>query len=525
MPVVTDFTALLSGSYWTGFEVTDRPFFLTFSFPTLSPAAHGDPDAMGASVASFQALDAADQALARAALAEWADACGLTLLEVSAGRGDIEFAWYDFTGTLYDGAAGIAFFPGGGFNGLSDPYFTDHASVNPNAGDVFLDLGFADAAGQPDYGLLLHEIGHALGLKHPFEMFGSHPETLDPAVDTTANTVMSYTGPAPTTLGPLDLDAAAHIYGGANRDGRQVGAWTWDTVAERLTQTGKKAAEVIQGVSVEDSMAGKGGDDVLLGLEGADTLNGGDGDDLGFGGAEADELIGGDGADTLYGGAGEDALNGQDGADELWGEAGDDVLRGLAGDDLLVGNDGADRLDGGADNDSLYGDEGKDRLTGGDGGDLLAGGGGKDRLDGGAGADFLFGDAGDDRLEGGADGDQLAGGEGDDLLSGQAGDDNIFGDGGADTLEGGAGSDSLSGGAGADRMLFGADLGFDVVFGFEDGQDVLAFEGIAGVAAIGDLGITDDGFGNTVITAGAAGTVILVGIAAAQVTAADVVFL
>ena len=38
MPVVSDFTALLSGSYWNGIEVTGAPVIVTYSFPTALPA-------------------------------------------------------------------------------------------------------------------------------------------------------------------------------------------------------------------------------------------------------------------------------------------------------------------------------------------------------------------------------------------------------------------------------------------------------------------------------------------------------
>jgi hypothetical protein len=38
MPVVSDYTALLSGDYWNGVEVTGTPVIVTFSFPTFAPA-------------------------------------------------------------------------------------------------------------------------------------------------------------------------------------------------------------------------------------------------------------------------------------------------------------------------------------------------------------------------------------------------------------------------------------------------------------------------------------------------------
>jgi hypothetical protein len=68
------------------------------------------------------------------------------------------------------------------------------------------------AAGTWGYQVLLHEIGHALGLKHPFE--GS-PQ-LPAAVDDTNHTLMSYSwaGSYKTGYPKYDVDALWWIYGG-----------------------------------------------------------------------------------------------------------------------------------------------------------------------------------------------------------------------------------------------------------------------------------------------------------------------
>jgi hypothetical protein len=273
MPVVTDHTALLSGSYWGGIEVTGQPIFVTYSFLGASPASHAHPDAMGAATSTFQAFDAPDRTQARAALAQWADASGLTLLEVAPAHGSINFAWYDFAGTIHEGFDGFAFFPFGTWNSLTYPYFIDQMAPGTAAGDIFLDINSA-VGGLPDMHLLLHEIGHALGFKHPFEVFGEHDETLDPALDTIANTVMSYTGAPTGVLGPLDIAAAVQVYGAASADGTQVASWSWDAALFRLTQDGGNGTDVIQGVTVADLINGRGGADTITAFEGADTLSG-----------------------------------------------------------------------------------------------------------------------------------------------------------------------------------------------------------------------------------------------------------
>lgn len=75
-------------------------------------------------------------------------------------------------------------------------------------------------AGPSMFILLLHEIGHAMGMDHPHEGI-----LLDPALDDHSQTVMSYdwtwsgtTAPdylSRRTLAPLDVAAMQFLYGGS----------------------------------------------------------------------------------------------------------------------------------------------------------------------------------------------------------------------------------------------------------------------------------------------------------------------
>jgi len=67
------------------------------------------------------------------------------------------------------------------------------------------------SGGSVGYQVLLHEIGHALGLAHPFE----GPYALPTGEDNTANTIMSYNqaGPYQSTFQAYDLLALRWIYG------------------------------------------------------------------------------------------------------------------------------------------------------------------------------------------------------------------------------------------------------------------------------------------------------------------------
>lgn len=103
------------------------------------------------------------------------------------------------------------------------------------------------------------------------------------------------------------------------------------------------------------------------------------------------------------------------------------------------------------------------------------------------------------------------------MLKGGGKADILDGGAGRDLLQGGKGDDTLHGGAGADVFVFGANSGTDRVMDFEDGKDVLRFEGQAGgFAALviadqgADLMITHDG-----------GVIMLLGEAGTTLSAAD----
>ena len=538
MTEVTDYTALLSGSYWNGIEVTGKPVFVTYSFPTAAPA---DQESIvgGAAFATFEAFNGDAQDAARAALDAWSSVSGITFLEVAPGEGQINFSMYDFSGTWADGAGGFAYYPFGEWDGNSFPYFFDDM---PNSGDVFMNSDYAPG-GVPDYGTLLHEIGHALGLKHPDETAYSvgttHDQTLPAAMNDQAFTIMSSYGSS-SSLHQLDIDAVQHVYGGAGSQGTQVQSWSWNDVDRVLTQVGFAASDVIRGVDVRDSISGGGGHDKIFSLGGDDTLLGGSGDDTLYAGQGNDSANGDAGNDQLWGGKGDDSLNGgsgydwlsggegndtllggSSGADILYGDEGNDSLSGGTNYDTLSGGSGDDTLDGGADGDELFGDEGNDVLLGGSGVDYVGGGADNDSLDGGTENDWMWGDGGNDTLTGGSTGqdyldggegndsldggsnhDTLVGGDGDDtLLGGTSGADYLEGGDGDDSLDGGSNHDTLVGGDGADTLTGGNDGDWfvfsslsdstaaqtDVVTDFVKGSDKIDFSAIASIAGFGDL--------------------------------------
>jgi Ca2+-binding RTX toxin-like protein len=364
MPVVSDYTAIVSGTSWWGTATPGKPIFLTYSFNTaVQPYVAGffEQDFLD----SFTPLTSDDMTLARNALSQWADASGITFFEVPAGEGDLQFGKYDFNAmastTGYSGFANFPYGPGE-FDLSGDIFLTSRRTLPLQ--------------------IFLHEIGHALGLKHSF----AEPNLLPANLDNWGQTVMSYTsgGFSGSTLGPLDLQAIRSLYGAPDRDGTQVASWSWDSAQYILTQVGGAAADTIHGVHVGERIHGGSGNDVLLADAGNDELYGEDGNDRLYGGNGDDSAFGGAGTDTIFGEAaaiqwlGNDILYGGDDDDTIYGErgvdepGGADQLFGENGDDKLYGDGGDDSLAGGAGNDALNGGAGSNTLTGGDGIDTAA---------------------------------------------------------------------------------------------------------------------------------------------------------
>lgn len=105
-------------------------------------------------------------------------------------------------------------------------------------------------AGSSGFETLLHELGHALGLKHPFDSGAKLPIN----EDNTTNTVMSYTsgGKNQSTFSPYDVAALMWLYGGDGLGG-QMGAH-----GNKFYFTGNAANNAIMGGAGIDTAAFSG---------------------------------------------------------------------------------------------------------------------------------------------------------------------------------------------------------------------------------------------------------------------------
>jgi len=176
-------------------------------------ADDGSHDEGVSGITTFNAIQAG---AARGALGYIESVTGIDFVETAApSLAQFAFLNADVAGDNISGLASWSY----------DYSYTDDEQITAYSAeaDIFLDvIDFADnlspTAGSAGYQTLLHEIGHALGLKHPFEGSPQLPASLDD----TDHTVMSYTwvGENKTTYQEYDLDALWWIYGGDGLGGQ-----------------------------------------------------------------------------------------------------------------------------------------------------------------------------------------------------------------------------------------------------------------------------------------------------------------
>ncbi|EDX74089.1 type I secretion target GGXGXDXXX repeat protein domain protein [Coleofasciculus chthonoplastes PCC 7420] len=320
----------------------------------------------------------------------------------------------------------------------------------------------------------IHEIGHALGLKHPGNYNGDKKGKspfLSYSQDNNTNTVMSYNdvGSYAATPMPYDIRAVQYLYGARSfNSGNTTYKFSsvnsyWDGSRHRGRSNKPMKLAVWDSAGVDTFNLSKlgysrNGYHIDINQGGIITYQ----DEYNQRTYKAQDnskdrkdwethKTSPRGTTIAYGARIENVV-GSSSDDKIIGNSSANVLRGGRGDDDIKGNSNNDTLYGDAGNDRLYGGSGSDRLDGGSGNDRLYGGSGSDRLDGGSGNDRLYGDS-SSRFSFFSGSDYLHGGLGNDSLYGGRYNDTLVGSYGNDYLHGGTGSDSMSGGSGNDRYV------------------------------------------------------------------------
>jgi serralysin len=268
---------------------------LYYTFSVAAGVETGDTSIRGA----VQAFNDVQQANARFAFSKLAALTGIVFTETNNGTAaQIHLADVDIVSrnTL-------------GLCSWQSSYSHSGTTLNSYSADAWVYLDNVEwrsttgglAPGSFGFESLLHELGHALGLKHPFD----DDIHLPAARDNTDYTLMSYTdgaGSPHADYSPYDVAALEWLYGG---DGL-AGALGINSLAGARYIDGSEAADVLTGTAADDTLRGNGGDDVVDGGAGTDTavFNGaraGYSLALAGGAVLVHDLVGKDGIDSLVG--------------------------------------------------------------------------------------------------------------------------------------------------------------------------------------------------------------------------------
>ena len=266
--------------------------------------------------------------------------------------------------TLVSNSSAFAFFPSNIESG-GDIW------LNANTKDI-LDGKFIDTFSESSfqegsfaYSILVHEIGHSLGLKHPFETSSRNFDTLNDDDNVINNTIMSYAVALnsdvvgltayPTTPMLEDIRAIQHLYGTNNSfnsgdtsyffdDSKTYFQTIWDSGGtDKIIYRGNQPLELslnsasgsfigkrVKGYSDNGTYLTEIKNIYIADFVTIENASGGSGNDLIEGNFTSNFLVGGKGNDSLYGYGANDVFEGGEGNDFIYGGEGVDIsLRSL----------------------------------------------------------------------------------------------------------------------------------------------------------------------------------------------------
>jgi Ca2+-binding RTX toxin-like protein len=348
---VLQIDALLRNAKWTS-------GFISYSFPEYSSywstsVSTGYGPSSGNQEpwdSLFSPLNASQKAYFTSALKSWSNVANLTfylVAESSTTVGDIRAAFTDTPD-----AQAWAYGPANAAYGGDVWFGADSTSAR-----------YLWTPGSYEYKTVIHEIGHALGLKHNFAAQASNAAVLPVAQDTRSFTIMSYSAKPgdndtyfsyePTTPMMLDIQAIQYLYGanyayhsgadlytfsdstayhetiwdgggidtlqytgawGSNIDirggqGSDIGVPVYVETSNGTRLYAVHNVWIAPGVTIENAIGGTW-NDTITGNDASNSLQGGSGNDIIYGGL-GDDTFDWDstyrgGTDIFYGGAGND---------------------------------------------------------------------------------------------------------------------------------------------------------------------------------------------------------------------------